>query len=546
MPPPLIQRDPEAETRTRRALDNIAGILNDLIRSGTLVYGPGGGVVVVPPAVPPATGGNAYFMPFFGRSDDDGSDPVMFPPPAGSAAAGPPGLQGVPGLPGWALVPDEGPQGDPGTPGAQGPQGTPGAAGLPGSAGGVYYFDGEVEDGPQGVPGVTGAQGPQGGPGPQGVPGAVYYFDGEVEDGPQGIPGGPGPAGPPGQTGPQGPPANYYHFEDVYEDGFSFVPAVAAAAGGTTYTGTLPIIVTGTVISFAATIPFAETVQLTNATTTGFDAVLSLDHESSGTPANGFGGALNLLLEDSTTASQLAGQIVWEWTTAAHAARAGIVLIGAGGTLGGAVFAVGHGINAAGTAPLIGFLSMAGTPIGFQTGDAGTALVSFGLMTGAPTFAAANLTGTVPTAYVCLQDQETSGTPGGAATAGAWFTRVLNTKQSDAGGICTLAANQFVLPAGNYRVRAVVPGIAVGAHQARLQNVTAGTTLVLGTTAQNPAAVNVITNSTVVGRFTVAAGQTLAVQQQVTTTNALTFALGSPAGFGTEVYTVVEIEKEAT
>jgi hypothetical protein len=580
--PPFIQRDPEAETRTRRALDQMAVIFNDLIRSGTLAFGPGGGVVVVPPAQPPATQGNGYFVPFFGRGDDESNDPILMPPPAGSSGTGPTGSQGVPGA--YYFFNDEGEegiQGVPGVPGQQGPQGIPGTGlqgvpgayyfievegeeglqgtpgipgpvgptggqGLQGVPGAYYFFDVEGEEGLQGVPGLQGIQGPVGSTGLQGVPGAFYFFDVEGEEGIQGVPGVQGiqgPQGVQGATGSAGPPANYYyHFEDVYEDAYGYTPA-AAATGGTTYTGTLPIIVTGSVLSFAATIPFAETVQLTNATTTGFDVVLSVDHESSGTPANGFGGAVSFLLQDSTTASQLAAQWQWQWSTAAHATRIGQVMIGATNAVGTA-FGIGLSITS-GSAPTIGFLSSSNAPVVVQTGDIGAALVSFGLMT-APTLPSSKLTGTTTVQYICLQDQETQNTGGGAFTSGSWVTRVLNTKVVDTGSNCTLASNQFTLSAGTYRIRASAPAALVNNHQIRLQNITAGTTLIVGTSEYANVAGVGQSRSFVMGRFTIAASQALAIQHQCNTSNALTTGLGAQANFTTEVYCVVELEKEAT
>jgi hypothetical protein len=55
----------------------------------------------------------------------------------------------------------------------------------------------------------------------------------------------------------------------------------------------------------------------TNTTTT----LLTLGHNSSGTPAASFGGAIVGQLESDTTANQDAFKIRWEWTTATHASR---------------------------------------------------------------------------------------------------------------------------------------------------------------------------------------------------------------------------------
>jgi len=60
------------------------------------------------------------------------------------------------------------------------------------------------------------------------------------------------------------------------------------------------------------------TLILTNASTTSIDNILFLEHDSSGTPAAGFGGGLIFNLQDSTTPGQAAGKITTAWTTASH------------------------------------------------------------------------------------------------------------------------------------------------------------------------------------------------------------------------------------
>lgn len=538
--PPFIQRDPEAETRTRRALDQMAVIFNDLIRSGTLAFGPGGGIVVVPPAQPPATQGNGYFVPFFGRGDDESNDPILMPPPSGSSGPGPTGLQGVPGA--YYFFDVEGEEGIQGVPGVAGPVGVTGPQGIQGAPGSYYFFDVEGEEGLQGVPGLQGIQGPVGPTGLQGVPGAFYFFDVEGEEGTQGVPGVQGVQGPQGATGAAGPPANYYyHFEDVYEDAYGYTPA-AAATGGTTYTGTLPIVVTGSVLSFAATIPFAETVKLTDAVTSTTSVVLSVQHSSSGTAANSFGLVQNFLLDTTTTAGQTAADIVVSWAVATNATRKATFVLRAYDFNGAWEFM--RGAASGSSAPQIGFLGASAS--NQLSGDIGTALVTFGLMTGTPSVSVAALPAVVPVNYICLQDQETQNTGGGAFTSGSWVTRVLNTKVVDTGSNCTLASNQFTLSAGTYRIRASAPAALVNNHQIRLQNITAGTTLIVGTSEYANVAGVGQSRSFVMGRFTVAASQALAIQHQCNTSNALTTGLGAQANFTTEVYCVVELEKEAT
>jgi hypothetical protein len=99
----------------------------------------------------------------------------------------------------------------------------------------------------------------------------------------------------------------------------------------TSITATSPAVVTPTpltatgVISLDKTVDFAfaaaQSVTLTNASTATVDTVLTIDHESSGTPVSGFGASLDFSLEDSTTPSQVAAQIQTVWVTATHASK---------------------------------------------------------------------------------------------------------------------------------------------------------------------------------------------------------------------------------
>ena len=152
--------------------------------------------------------------------------------------------------------------------------------------------------------------------------------------------------------------------------------------------------------------------------------------------------------------------------------------------------------------------------------------------------------GSIPTPYVHMQDQKAQNTSGGAFTSGAWQTRVLNTVLSTGGGIVALASNQFTLTAGTYRITATVPAYFVDQHQARVQNITAGSTALLGQVAYasrtgGDGSSNV---SIIHGEFTVSTGDAVEIQHRCTTTNASN-GFGVPANFTTEVYTDVVIEK---
>lgn len=82
--------------------------------------------------------------------------------------------------------------------------------------------------------------------------------------------------------------------------------------------------------------------------------------------------------------------------------------------------------------------------------------------------------------YAILQDQKTAGTAGGTATAGSWFTRILNMEVYDLGDIVTLASNQFTLGAGIYLIETVAASFNTGRHKTRLRNITDGNTAAVG------------------------------------------------------------------
>jgi len=146
--------------------------------------------------------------------------------------------------------------------------------------------------------------------------------------------------------------------------------------------------------------------------------------------------------------------------------------------------------------------------------------------------------------YVNIQDQKTSGTAGGGTTAGSWVQHALTTEVQDTANVATLTSNQIALLAGTYRTNFYAVGYATGVHQSRLQNVTDGTTLVLGISSQTNNAYAITSSSHGSGRFTLAAGKTLELQMRVGT-NRASDGFGSPVGWGTEVYAVIEFFKEA-
>jgi len=143
---------------------------------------------------------------------------------------------------------------------------------------------------------------------------------------------------------------------------------------------------------------------------------------------------------------------------------------------------------------------------------------------------------------VFISDQKANSTSGGQCNSGAWRTRDLNAASGAA--FATLASNQFTLEAGEYYLKARVPGYFVAQHHARLQNTSDATTTILGSNAFCP---NTVTNcsqtdSIIEGVFTITASKVFQIQQECNTTYVDGFGLAG--GFGdSEVYTQVTIIK---
>jgi hypothetical protein len=147
--------------------------------------------------------------------------------------------------------------------------------------------------------------------------------------------------------------------------------------------------------------------------------------------------------------------------------------------------------------------------------------------------------------YVLIRDEKSSGTDGGGFSQGAWRTRDLNSEVIDTGSLASLAGNQITLAAGTYRFRAHAPAYMVAAHQLRLQNITAGTTVAYGSSEKSNTTISMTTRSFIEGQFTLAAPAVLELQHRCDN-NQPNNGFGLSCGFGnTEVYSVIEFWKMA-
>ena len=146
--------------------------------------------------------------------------------------------------------------------------------------------------------------------------------------------------------------------------------------------------------------------------------------------------------------------------------------------------------------------------------------------------------------YALLSDVKSQGTDGGTFTANQWQVRDLNT-EVDPDGIVTLSNNIFVLTAGTYFIRFGASGRKCDKHKTVLYK-ESGTQTILahGSSEDANSSDNTQSRSVGVYRGTIAANTNLQIRHRCTTSRS-NDGLGHQQGSGNEVYTIVEIFKEA-
>ena len=155
--------------------------------------------------------------------------------------------------------------------------------------------------------------------------------------------------------------------------------------------------------------------------------------------------------------------------------------------------------------------------------------------------------------YAILEDQKSNGTDAGGITSGSWVKRDLNTETSDPDGIVSLSSDQFTLGAGTYLIKWRAPGYHCNIFCTQLK-VTSGTFVHNGAdssaVAGDPTYCRDLYHygySEGAARITITGDKTFEIQQQASTTaNTNGLGLSSPFNAGVEVYTRVEIYKEAS
>jgi len=143
--------------------------------------------------------------------------------------------------------------------------------------------------------------------------------------------------------------------------------------------------------------------------------------------------------------------------------------------------------------------------------------------------------------YVLIADEKSSGTAGGTFTSGAWRTRDLNTEKADTGSVASVASNQITLAAGTYRAYIRCPIFNCGRNLTQLQNITDTATTLTGSSELGGSVSS--SESTIIGRFTIASTKTFEVQHKCDTTST-TYGFGVNSSLGTETYTQALFVKE--
>lgn len=140
-----------------------------------------------------------------------------------------------------------------------------------------------------------------------------------------------------------------------------------------------------------------------------------------------------------------------------------------------------------------------------------------------------------------VREEQAAGTNGGSFNSGSWQTRTLNTVVLNEITGASLSSNQFVLPAGVYRIKARAPAQSVNRNRARIYNVTDAAQVIFGETADITQASNMYAE--INGTFVLTAQKTLRLEHSCQTSNATTgFGAGGALGIN-EVYSEVRIEK---
>jgi hypothetical protein len=140
-------------------------------------------------------------------------------------------------------------------------------------------------------------------------------------------------------------------------------------------------------------------------------------------------------------------------------------------------------------------------------------------------------------------DQKASGTAGGTFTNGAWQTHALTTSSGNGGAFASLSSNQVTLQPGSYFITGWCIGYRVNVFQTRIQNITSGTTIGIGTVVSTTTNQAIGSASIVSTYLSIVSVTVIQLQARCTNTRA-SDGFGIAGGFAVgEVYAALNIEE---
>jgi hypothetical protein len=164
-----------------------------------------------------------------------------------------------------------------------------------------------------------------------------------------------------------------------------------------------------------------------------------------------------------------------------------------------------------------------------------------------PAISGANLTGiTAPIFgnYAVLMGTKSEGEDGGTFTSGQWQVRDLNTEYYDPDGIVTLSSNIFVLQAGYYFIRFSATAHRVGTHKCVLFRESGTQTIFAHGSSERLVTDGGSNRSEGIWRGQISGTVNLQIRHRCSSTRD-NDGLGKASSAGEELYTIVEIFKEA-
>lgn len=145
--------------------------------------------------------------------------------------------------------------------------------------------------------------------------------------------------------------------------------------------------------------------------------------------------------------------------------------------------------------------------------------------------------------YVLVVDEKSAGTQGGTFTSGAMRTRDLNTTKVNRITGYSLSSNQITLPAGMYKIHALVPSFDIQGNLAKLRNITDSSDVLFSNSGWTTTTGN-NTNVVIIGEFTISAQKTFEIQHECITSG-IVDGFGTANNIGVCIYTQLEIWKIA-